>query len=317
MNRVYRNEVSVQILQEYGISVVDLITSSDNTAYFYAEEHEGEYLCKVISGDFTNFGLPDMNEFNISVLAEISEQHENAVGKVLGRNMLKKVLSERLSNFKNGESTCFNALVPMSKMSITFPDKKMWIYVEINSIQANNKNFLFGKVWDSTNLGIEYDLSVKNAYFDMLTKIYNRNALQLHLENDIDYNNIIVLLDIDNFKYFNSKYGIEFGDKVLQHFTSQLLKICKKAKDIKYYRMNGDEFLLRMKSNDISFVNEVLLNLKRSLKSFTIGNITDRLYFSFGIVRVNQIEDRNINSLLHIADENMRNHKKSRAMLNS
>ena len=76
--------------------------------------------------------------------------------------------------------------------------------------------------------------------------MFNRNYLEIL----IDFNRKIakgahplsvILIDADNFKYFNDQYGHDFGDKV---FSSVAALMSGKLRESDYIgRFGGDEFL--------------------------------------------------------------------------
>ena len=86
------------------------------------------------------------------------------------------------------------------------------------------------------------------AITDPLTSLLNRSTLQDTLEQAIDQNyraNIpmsIAILDLDNFKSINDKYGHSQGDRVLQTVAEVLKKRCRKVDKI--FRLGGEEFLI-------------------------------------------------------------------------
>jgi two-component system cell cycle response regulator len=86
----------------------------------------------------------------------------------------------------------------------------------------------------------------KLAITDGLTKLYNSRSFYTQLELEVDRFNrykhplSLLLLDIDNFKDYNDKYGHLEGDKVLVRF-SQIIKSCLRAND-SAYRYGGEEF---------------------------------------------------------------------------
>lgn len=77
------------------------------------------------------------------------------------------------------------------------------------------------------------------AITDRLTGLYNREGFEVQYNN---YNNcILIIVDLDNFKYINDTFGHEKGDYVLIQFTSKLKKLFKN--DL-IGRWGGDEFLI-------------------------------------------------------------------------
>lgn len=82
---------------------------------------------------------------------------------------------------------------------------------------------------------------------DPLTKVFNRRALQNYLHNLTQKKNLkrelhLLMIDIDNFKQINDKYGHIAGDKILV-FIAQMLKKTLRDGD-KVFRYGGEEFVI-------------------------------------------------------------------------
>lgn len=84
------------------------------------------------------------------------------------------------------------------------------------------------------------------AYFDQLTMLPNRNAVELEVKRMIERHSskktMILIIDVDNFNYINTAYGHGFGDALLKYIAKQLIKLRK----LGYYigRLAGDEFFV-------------------------------------------------------------------------
>jgi len=82
---------------------------------------------------------------------------------------------------------------------------------------------------------------------DSLTGLANRQAgqhkLDLELQRDQRYKHKLTLafIDLDNFKYYNDKFGHDVGDKILIEFSQQL-EDCLRSMDFAA-RWGGDEFI--------------------------------------------------------------------------
>jgi diguanylate cyclase (GGDEF)-like protein len=107
---------------------------------------------------------------------------------------------------------------------------------------------------------------------DPLTKVYNRYALQEHLNTLLARTNrnadvFVLMTDIDDFKQINDRFGHIAGDKVLI-FIAKLLKKALRDGD-RVYRFGGEEFIIllnRTDQNGARLVAERLLTLCRNNK---------------------------------------------------
>ena len=86
------------------------------------------------------------------------------------------------------------------------------------------------------------------ARLDKLTGLYNRRGF---VESARHYQSehpgrpmALALLDVDNFKFFNDRYGHEIGDKVLQHMAASMRRVLGEESILG--RSGGDEFIALM-----------------------------------------------------------------------
>ena len=83
--------------------------------------------------------------------------------------------------------------------------------------------------------------------FDALTGLYNRRYLDENLRNEAirasrqHYDLYLLLIDIDNFKTYNDKYGHQQGDRLLKELAEIISRNIRNNVD-SGYRYGGDEF---------------------------------------------------------------------------
>lgn len=91
-------------------------------------------------------------------------------------------------------------------------------------------------------------LAAKSAHTDTLTGVYNRALLDKTLGRlvaaaDRDKKHLaLMMMDLNNFKKANDRYGHQFGDLVLQSVTQEIVKVVRKSDFI--FRYGGDEFMV-------------------------------------------------------------------------
>ncbi|MBG9984302.1 GGDEF domain-containing protein [Aerococcaceae bacterium DSM 111022] len=85
---------------------------------------------------------------------------------------------------------------------------------------------------------------LNRATFDSLTTLYNSQKFREDLDKfsftDVSYAMLVV--DVDNFKDYNDKYGHLVGDKVIREIGNQLAKMHQE--DHTFYRYGGEEFVI-------------------------------------------------------------------------
>jgi len=124
------------------------------------------------------------------------------------------------------------------------------------------------------------------SLYDFLTDIPNRRYVTMEIQNaimDCKKNDSIyglILLDVDDFKMYNDKFGHDFGDEVLVDFVRNF-KTLIRSNDI-FARYGGDEFimLLQIKSREemtyfvkrvTSYFEKIQLTSRNITMKFSIG----------------------------------------------
>jgi len=118
----------------------------------------------------------------------------------------------------------------------------------IEDEQANLLELLLGHASEAVNrIRLHRELRAQ-AIHDPLTGIHNRfyfdEAIETEVERARRYNHSIgiVMIDIDNFKEVNDRFGHQKGDEVLCAVADKLQGVVRKADSV--IRYGGDEFLL-------------------------------------------------------------------------
>ncbi len=144
------------------------------------------------------------------------------------------------------------------------------------------------------NLLLKEDLR-KLSYSDALTGVGNRRII----ENVKSVGDVLIMIDLDDFKKVNDTRGHEAGDKLLKRFAT-LARKSLRSEDI-VLRYGGDEFVLILKGASLSEAERVVKRLQKSAQEIS-------LRFSAGVAKVrNSIEEA-----MKIADKLMYKAKKTK-----
>ncbi len=162
-----------------------------------------------------------------------------------------------------------------------------------------------------------YEETIYLSKFDKLTNLYNRSHFE-HLVNTQVLESIkkrenffVVLLDLDDLKLVNDKYGHLAGDKFIKTFARKL-KDCSDFTDI-IARFGGDEFIGVVYNRSLESVTDCIENLSKYFQDNPIS-LEDKKFvcsFSYGIASFPD-EGDNFNSLVKIADERMYEYKRKK-----
>jgi len=146
---------------------------------------------------------------------------------------------------------------------------------------------------DERTLRQDRDTAVKTSQTDELTGIPSRRFVMARLEELWQQEGArdhavgcLAILDIDNFKYINDRFGHLVGDAVLKNFAATLQKMVRKT-DI-LGRVGGEEFLLILPNTvpeDAEAIVQRMLIAVRQSRPLT-DQASFRYTFSAGIAHV-------------------------------
>ncbi len=101
---------------------------------------------------------------------------------------------------------------------------------------------------------------------DGLTGVYNHSVFHNLLDNEISravrykHNFSLLMIDIDDFKKFNDKYGHQTGDKILKELASLFKSLVRKTDPVARY--GGEEFTIilpeTVKARGVKFGNRIV-----------------------------------------------------------
>lgn len=114
-----------------------------------------------------------------------------------------------------------------------------------------------------------YEVQLIGLNVDHLTKLYNRAYFEAHLINLIESNSeehrkiFLMLVDIDDFKLINDRYGHSAGDRILKQFADRILQHLK-IMDM-FTRWGGEEFIILLTPNSDEECYEIAERIRKSI----------------------------------------------------
>ncbi len=163
--------------------------------------------------------------------------------------------------------------------------------------------FLLGSFFFLVYFAYQYHTLRKSILYDSVTSMYTKVYLQefFDVEKVDRYN--AMLIDIDEFKQINEKYGHEAGDTVLKLFSKEMLTLLPKKGRI--IRLWGSEFLIivRKESSDLEELAEKLFT-SLTEKRYLIDNETISLTLSMSAIVIPK-ETVSIQNIQRILDEKL------------
>ncbi|NOQ30895.1 MAG: EAL domain-containing protein [Helicobacteraceae bacterium] len=210
------------------------------------------------------------------VLVVLSSNSKNAVKCTKIETFVSKVLKDaitlRVINIKEKSIT-----ITFHIGSIDLEISKFMHQVQQN-INYTNKHYTQHVLDRNSELFTINKLLKKQIYTNHLTGLPNRLALKKDLKKLDKFG--LLYIDIQGFQNINDLFGNEYGDEVLQSFTTFLYHFA--GTDWGVYNLGGDEFvLLCYEDNSKEYYEDVAKKLIQNLEQITTTITKDE--FSFDV----------------------------------
>ncbi|MFB2659007.1 GGDEF domain-containing protein [Shewanella xiamenensis] len=212
-------------------------------------------------------------------------------------NTFKQCHDLSLSYINNNETN--NKIISFYDVNL---QSEIFYHVTKFKSLINGRNYIFTTSIDITKSYLEM-LEFKNkSFLDPLTNAYNRNILStLSLKKD----DLLIYIDLDNFKMINDDSSHLVGDGVLCDVVN-IFKESIRTDDL-IIRMGGDEFLLILKGLSQERLLYILNRIKEQF-AFEFGQSFPFLSFSYGVSNFSNT----IDSTLDKIDRDMYKQKKKK-----
>lgn len=151
-------------------------------------------------------------------------------------------------------------------------------------------------------------------YRDSLTGIRNANAYKhflstlegrIRTEENLKFG--IVVMDVNNLKQMNDKFGHEAGDQLLIHATHL---ICRIFAHSPVFRIGGDEFVIYLENEDLNDIGELMELFDNGQPTFKYKNKLFLISVARGLAVYNKKTDSSYEQLFNRADQTMYDNKR-------
>ena len=164
-----------------------------------------------------------------------------------------------------------------------------------------------------------YSEAAERANRDSVTRLFNHRAVQEQLHATLARcrrsggSFSIVMMDLNNFKFFNDTYGHPVGDDVLRN-VARALEEASRESDV-LGRYGGDEFIMMLPDTDAQGTLDACARIKTALDARYLEPVAGtRLPISISFGWSSYPSDgENILDLLTAADQHLYNHKRGDA----
>ena len=152
---------------------------------------------------------------------------------------------------------------------------------------------------------VERDKAIKSSLTDPLTRLYNRNYMQVELEKLIALSHrkhqslSVIMADIDFFKRINDTFGHQSGDSVLVQFAQVLCEGVRESDFVSRY--GGEEFLIALPQTPLLEAKTLAEKLRKQVEEYPFQTIDDQqVTVSLGVATLN---GQGLDQLISQADQ--------------
>jgi diguanylate cyclase (GGDEF)-like protein len=149
----------------------------------------------------------------------------------------------------------------------------------------------------------------QGADLDRLTGLLNQAELARLVEDPADFQGVVAVCDMDNFKDVNDRYGHLAGDEILRSIGNLLHSSIRHQDEA--FRWGGDEFVILFHNQRLEVARTRMSGIEARLREFRVrGYGALPISFSWGIA---DARSRPLRETLDEADRNMYEMKRTRA----
>lgn len=164
---------------------------------------------------------------------------------------------------------------------------------------------------EAVQLNTHMSILMKQAYYDNLTGLGNRNlladrfnfAVERCMRNQATF--ALLMIDLNHFKFINDNYGHSAGDEVLITSSKRLVAAVRASDTV--VRMGGDEFLLLIErggnANDVFQLGQKLIDSLSEEIALSSGDIVS-VGASVGVAQFPK-DGFEFGKLIEFADQSM------------
>ena len=153
----------------------------------------------------------------------------------------------------------------------------------------------------------------QDSMTDGLTGLFNRRFFDVQLARLFSISNrenssmALLVIDVDNFKQFNDKYGHNQGDIALQQVSLKLSQAGRKSDYV--CRYGGEEFAVILPNTEIAIANRIAERIRSQVEINDMNGKT--VTVSVGVSIYNGEDNLDVNNLFKRADDALYKAKQS------
>lgn len=249
---------------------------------------------QMLRGDLSTLGFGNQTQIPLQTVLKLIETN-NPIAEVEGKN---NFIGFILDKIKRIENDLFLYLPFKYEYHIRWQ-----LYKFDHLFKDHEHHLILGhilKTLDETPDEINY---YQKTFQDPMTNLFTKETLKLHLERLTETKDkYIMYLDIDGFKLINDRYGHLSGDKFIKDIANYFIR--NADKDVIYYRLGGDEFLVYVKNSTKDEIYKRAQRLIDDISKVNAHAIHCNVSVSVGIVKLSD-ERKDYYTLLDLGDKTM------------
>jgi len=151
--------------------------------------------------------------------------------------------------------------------------------------------------------------NAQNLDLDRLTGLLNQAALSRRVEEPQEFDGVVAVCDMDDFKDVNDSYGHLVGDEILRNIGHLLQSSIRQADEA--FRWGGDEFVILFRNHRPEVARKRMGEIEARLRDFRVRGVGALpISFSWGTA---DARGRQLREALDEADRAMYARKRERA----
>ena len=217
----------------------------------------------------------DLKAFNCNedMLEYIGQDSLDNIESIIQSHDLE-TLKETIMSLKAGENAdvCFRMLDKDNKLN--------WMSAKAHR-SKHNDSIVRLDIYDLQS----FEMDIPEGYYDDMTGVLSKSSITDYakklMEKTPAKQFYFFLMDVDNFKQINDKYGHDAGDDVLRAISNGLKEFFTNTDA---YRYGGDEFLLIRKDLDTGLFANQLHQMRNRMDKLSHSDNKPDIKFSAGYV---------------------------------
>lgn len=172
----------------------------------------------------------------------------------------------------------------------------------IHPIKIDGQDWTILYINDVTQQRQREQRLANEALTDPLSGLPNRRGFQRKLESALSDKITLAIIDTDNFKQINDRFGHEAGDLAIEHIAKQLRACFPEA--VCFARLGGDEFGVVLKTVSLPETEAKFEHLRQRIMDETPSQHNFSITVSIGVA-ISNVPGASARELLKAADQRL------------